>query len=122
MDELYDTRENFIFTAPNGARSKCKLEVYRSDFMRYVVVFYELPDNPGMSVTNGTEHLATMVCKEYNIDPDEDSVRFFECYIYDDQEELKFDEIIYKWTHGVAVAANWKSPVSYDSLKKIIRE
>ena len=50
--------------------SVCRLRIYRNDDKNSVlVVASELHDNPGTSITNMAESLATMVCRQYHISP-----------------------------------------------------
>ena len=51
-----------------GWDSKCGLEVLNQQGFTLVIVT-ELDDNPGVSVTNFAEHLATHVCLDLQIDP-----------------------------------------------------
>ena len=52
----------------HGAPSVCGLEI-RALEVGTLVVVTELPDNPGTSVTNMAENLATDVCRANNISP-----------------------------------------------------
>ena len=52
----------YTFKDPNGRVAKCHLVVVDN-----LVIATELPDNPGMSITNCAEHLAGLVCNAYNI-------------------------------------------------------
>ena len=49
-----------------GCRSRCGLEVIRHRSFDLVIAT-EMADNPGTSVTNVAEHLATAVCKDWGI-------------------------------------------------------
>ena len=51
-----------------GWDSKCGLEVLNQQGFTLVIAT-ELDDNPGVSVTNFAEHLATRVCRDFKIDP-----------------------------------------------------
>ena len=42
-----------------GCDSSCDIEVHRRSDGKYVFIATEVPDNPGISVTNCAEHLAT---------------------------------------------------------------
>ena len=50
--------------------SRCDKAHQRSDG-KYVFVGTELPDNPGTSVTNFAEHLATAMRRQYGLKPDD---------------------------------------------------
>lgn len=58
----------FKFEGLNGVFSVCAINVFHSP-VRTVVLATETPDNPGTSVTNFAEYLATLVCRKYNISP-----------------------------------------------------
>ena len=49
--------------------SYCDIEVHRRSDRKYVFVATELPDNPGTSVTNYAEHLATAMLRQYGLKP-----------------------------------------------------
>src|SRR5215470_19803845 len=51
--------------------SCCDIEVHRRNDGKYVFVATELPDNPGTSVTNFAEHLATAMRRQYGLKPEE---------------------------------------------------
>lgn len=50
----------FEFMSPNGTPSKCNISIY-SAHNRPLVILSEHPENPGISVTNGFELIATSV-------------------------------------------------------------
>src|SRR5215469_6529900 len=54
-----------------GCDSCCDIEVHRRSDGKHVFVATELPDNPGTSVTNYTEHLVTAMRKEYGLKPED---------------------------------------------------
>jgi hypothetical protein len=49
--------------------SYCDIEVHQRSDGKYVFVATELPDNPGTSVTNYAEQLATAVRTQYALKP-----------------------------------------------------
>ena len=51
--------------------SYCDIEAHRRSDGKYVFVATELPDNPGTSVTNFAEHLATAMCKQHHLKPED---------------------------------------------------
>lgn len=54
------------FTAPNGMPSRCGIDIGEiTEENALAVVFTELPDNPGMCITNAIEHLAKLILSEY---------------------------------------------------------
>ena len=54
-----------------GCDSCCEIEVHRRSDGKYVFIATELPDNPGTSVTNYAEHLATAMRTQYGLKPEE---------------------------------------------------
>jgi len=61
--------ERFTFSGFHGRPAACGLERIDLADGRVVVIAIELPDNPGVSVTNFAELLATMVCHRFGINP-----------------------------------------------------
>lgn len=53
----------------HGCDSSCGITAGRTTDGRIVVIATELPDNPGTSITNMAEHLATAICQNLGIDP-----------------------------------------------------
>ena len=53
----------------HGCDSWCDIEVVRVSDACTVVIVTEVDDNPGTSVTNMAEELATEVCKTFRISP-----------------------------------------------------
>lgn len=66
MNLIYDDEYNY--EGYHGVASKCGLKIY-GDEERFVVIMTELPNNPGTSVTNRSEHIAMrvadMICHRY---------------------------------------------------------
>ena len=60
----------YEFAGYYGCYSKCDLEIIRGETTT-LVICSELPDNPGTSVTNAAELIATQLCHEDpTIDPE----------------------------------------------------
>lgn len=100
MYRLVHCISRYEYTASNGAPSFCSVEIWNRGASN-VVLFRELTDNPGMSVTNASELLAKMVCDEFAV-PRGSSTRFFECYAD------SYDEIKYKWIKGCPSNPEWR--------------
>ena len=60
----------FRFRGLHGCRSHCDLEIISLDDRRTVIIATERSDNPGTSVTNIAEVLATLVCAMLEVEPD----------------------------------------------------
>jgi hypothetical protein len=54
-----------------GCDSCCDIEVHKRSDGKYVFIATELPDNPGTSVTNYAEHLATAMRRQYGLKAEE---------------------------------------------------
>ena len=62
------THEEFHYEGYRKCESHCLIDIYRFDTSdRVVVVATEADDNPGTSVTNLAEHIATYVCRKHDI-------------------------------------------------------
>ena len=98
--------KDYVYQMP-GYRTEahCWLQIFE-DGDQTVVIFSELPDNPGRSVTNASDWLATCVVQEYALDPAK--TRFIEYYPPEDDHPRSYDEITYTWTDGVADVPQWK--------------
>ena len=77
---------------------------------RWIVVFTELINNPGPSVTNTIEHIVSQFCKLYNLNINE--VDFFERY----QSHPNDLDVIY-WVEDKPVWSRVSSFVSEPILK-----
>lgn len=87
--------------------SKCRVTIWESD-SDCVVLFTELPDNPGTSVTNASEMLANII---YPSLPNK-NIRWFENYVNIND----IDEIIYKGKPGEFVSPNWSPCLDFEEL------
>ena len=61
--------DQFRFRGFHGQEAFCRLEILPIADGRTVVIATELEDNPGTSITNVAEHLASHVCDQFQIDP-----------------------------------------------------
>ena len=64
------THARFAYRGFHGRRAFCDLEVIPLSDGRTLVIATERADNPGTSVTNVAEHLASFVCDRFEIKPD----------------------------------------------------
>src|SRR4051794_20817669 len=60
---------HFDYAGLHGRPARCGLEIVELPNGRTVVIATELSDNPGVSITNFAEKLASLVCKMFDIDP-----------------------------------------------------
>ena len=61
--------DRFEYQGFNGCECFCHLEILSLEDGRTVVIATELEGNPGTSITNSAEHLASMVCDRFEIHP-----------------------------------------------------
>lgn len=62
--------DRFEFRGFHGCQCFCSLEIVPATDGHKVVIATELQDNPGTSITNVAEHLASAVCDRFGIDPE----------------------------------------------------
>lgn len=89
----------YTFQGYFGARSVCRLRIYhvrlgdqQGNVTRPLVVLTELANNPGTSVTNAAELLATKVEREYQLPP---STLWVEHYDRGGEEDT-YDQVAYE--------------------------
>lgn len=89
----------------SGIYARCNLKLYDND-RGSIVILTELPDNPGQSVTNAAEEIATKAVGDFNLNPQ--ATVWVEHYperrtikhgreLVADKEE--WAEVTFKWTH-----------------------
>lgn len=61
--------DQFRYRGLHGCDSVCRLELIRLTDSRTVAIATVLPENPGTSVTNVAEHLASAICDKFAIEP-----------------------------------------------------
>ena len=79
--------ERFEFRGFHGCKCVCDLELFPISDGRTVVIATERDDNPGTSITNVAEHLASYVCDSFGIDPEH--LVWIEHYGYPDRVNPK---------------------------------
>jgi len=102
--------------------AKCGLTVKefgRTRAISQIVVLTELASNPGMSVTNAYEDIATHLVKERNLDPFR--VIWFEHYPAEGQRKESFDLVTLTWKMR---RAGWlaRSPEWHRVSEKLVME
>ncbi len=111
MERLVDT--HYEHKPKIGTPAACCLSILHSE-EQTIVVFTELPDNEGMSVTNAAEDIATQVRREFGLDPDQ--TRWIEHYPERQHhvhnrihiEPATYDEVIYTWDGYQASEPTWR--------------
>jgi hypothetical protein len=90
-------------------RSLCHLRVLQWE-KETIVIATELAVNPGKSVTNAAEEIATQVIHQFQLDPLR--TRFIERYTKDSYEvsdfEGTFDEVTFTWRENRASNPRWR--------------
>lgn len=81
--------ERFEYRGLHGCACFCALEIIPLSDGQTVVIATELKDNPGTSITNVAEHLASHVCERFAIDPDR--LVWIEVYGYPPPAGLRYD-------------------------------
>jgi hypothetical protein len=124
--------ESSIFDGSNFTRlpmtstekANCFLRILQ-DRTTSIVIATELATNPGMSITNAAEVLASKVIKQFHLNPK--TTRFIEHYgkaSYDSEEGRKradtFDEVTFLWTGTVAMQPKWK-PLDAKEMKNLLK-
>jgi len=61
--------ERFEYRDMHGRIGVCAIEAIKLPESGIAVIATELKDNPGMSITNAAEYVATAVCKRLRLDP-----------------------------------------------------
>ena len=84
----------------------CDLQIGRKEDGAHLVMFTEIPENVGTSITNRSEHLATTVCKEFQLDPTK--TVFIEHYPLRGQFKESYALVTYTWQGATAKGAQWK--------------
>ena len=93
--------DHFKYGGFHGCPSFCRLELIPLPDGRTVVIATELADNPGTSITNAAEILASFVCDQFRINPDR--LVWIEHYGYGNATcpERSFDLVIFSRTYSV---------------------
>lgn len=108
--ELIGSNAHFEYPGYQQAPSFCNVDVYRREDEQYVIVATELAANPGTSVTNRCEIIATMIAKHFDIPSDR--LIFIEQYnrtSFRDLGELPGQALIkFTWAKGKASHPEWK--------------
>jgi len=109
-----------------GIEARCRIRVYRPDEGTVIVIATELPDNPGVSITNWAEHLATEIRDTYL--KQGEALIWIEHYPgrpsrYDPSVTIKeeFDRVLMRWNGTAYEEPEWKS-FDCKGVERLIRE
>jgi hypothetical protein len=76
----------FPYEGYHGRPAHCRIRIFYDPDRPVVVIATELPSNPGTSITNRAEVIASEVCRRYSIDPD--TLTWIEHYLGDPRERV----------------------------------
>ncbi|MDO8613275.1 MAG: hypothetical protein Q7R32_10715 [Dehalococcoidia bacterium] len=65
-----DKPELFAYKAGNGFDGVCAIERIDLEDGRTAIICEEIDGNPGQSITNSIEHIATQLCDQFDIEPE----------------------------------------------------
>lgn len=112
----FESSEIYHFKGYHGCPSKCGLNIYERED-RAIVLLTERPDNPGTSVTNSIEELATRIYNERFPGCPVENIRFIEHYPADViHPEPTFDLVEMDWSGNAFRNPRWKR-ISKDVLR-----
>lgn len=102
-----------------GRLCRCDLHVYR-DGATAVVVASERADNPGASITNTYNHLATGVCQKLGLSVEQTTwIEHYGPESYGEKIDETFDWISLVWNGERLVSPTWR-PGSMEELEQLI--
>jgi hypothetical protein len=110
--------EKFTYKpSPFHRLAHCRIRLYEHDG-RQVVVASEVADNPGMSVTNAAEDLATQVVTYYKLDIER--LVWIEHYPADRKLEdpATFDLVRFTWTEETASHPEWRR-LTFEEVERL---
>lgn len=106
IDQIYHYQPQWSAT-----QAHCQLQIWQAS-ETHLVMFTELPDNPGISVTNYSENLATLIRRAYGLDVD--NTIWLEHYpppkLRNRISAKEYDLITYRWDLRTLTASdpNWQ--------------
>jgi hypothetical protein len=99
---------------PHHRLARCRVRLYEHDGQQ-VVVATEIDGNPGMSVTNAAEDIATQLVTDYGLDIER--LVWIEHYCYPD-EDHKFDLVRFTWEDGKASDPQWRC-ITFEEAERL---
>lgn len=114
--------KQFNYKGFGRCESKCGVTIIDENGKK-TVVLTELPDNPGTSITNFVEGIATLVHNQFLPDTPPESIRFIEHYPSESRggDDETFDLVILKWDGKQFRGPLWK-PLPAEEVEKIKRQ
>lgn len=100
--------------------AKCRLRLYDNEGSA-IVIATELPDNPGMSITNAAELIATKAIGDFGLIPQH--TRFIEHWKEQRTAGMhlpeRWAELLFSWDGVTAHGARWR-PLSKEEIEQLI--
>lgn len=90
----------------HGFPSKCGVDIVKHD--TFTVILTELPDNPGTSITNMIETLATIIYHQFLNGVPVEKIIWIEHYPPSIHREETFDEVTFEWDGKYFFSPRWK--------------
>jgi hypothetical protein len=87
--------------------AKCDVEI-KKEQRKVTVILTELPDNPGTSVTNMVEHLATKIYHEFLSRTPIEDIAWIEHYPANRIRKETFDKVMMEWDGKNFAHPQWK--------------
>lgn len=111
METIYKN-ENFEFKGYWNCLSKCEVQInveQNGDIIsRVVVILTELPDNPGTSITNAFESIATEIYHRMLKDIPIERIEWIEHYLGTRYLGETYDRVIMDWDGKKFYSPRWK--------------
>src|SRR5687767_2077264 len=96
----------------NHDRARCRVRIYSERDGPRTAILTELPENTGMSITNASEEIATMLAARWQLDPKTTAwVEHYppEAWREEERRDETFDEIHYTWdSNKTADTPRWR--------------
>ncbi len=116
------------FTTPHMTSTEnavCHLRILQNRTTT-IVIATELATNPGMSITNAAEVLASKIVKQFHLDPK--NTRFIEHYGQESYDYEKgreradtYDVITFTWKDTTALQPVWR-PADAKEMQKLLKQ
>lgn len=87
----------FQFIGHHGFPSKCGLEIRRKPSGTFLVIMSELEDNPGTSITNASESLATQIYYSFLAGVPPEQIEWMERYPAQKRRKTSYDWVSFEW-------------------------
>lgn len=108
-----------VYNSPNNREGTCRVEIWKGS--PCIVVLTELADNPGMSITNASEHICSHIVDNHGLH--NTPVIWIEHYFYGDgRKDETFDLVVFPISnnlHGHFNPPGWR-PLSKEAVDQLI--